>query len=286
MKNQELKNLIANIIKAVKQGENSVLVTADSITEEEIEKIRRETGISNIKNIAPYYTGTTFGKAEEYEKFMSAAVESSINKFTHKTVFHADGSLGVKTERSPLFVVIYATNGQISHPKKPTAEFASLKRYLPSFYYHRNKTSSIVFAETAQYIKPSDFYTPCFKLEDITLDELYADLEEIGTKDVGDGILHLFQSKKYPFMYKFYEEQKYGSYDHEAGYHWSSNSATINAAFGTKIMEVTIYDKPFSACVCAMAADKVAELIPSEYEIVKDEVHGETVYKMKKANNQ
>lgn len=281
MKNQELKNLIANITKAVKQGENSVLVTADSITDEEIQEIREKTGIKNIKNIAPYYSGSA-SEREECEKFMAAAVESSMNKFAHKTVFHADGSIGMRTERLPFFVVIYASNGQISCRKKPTAETDSLKRYLPSFYYRRNKTSGIVFTQTAQYIKPSDFYTPCFRLEDIALDELYADLGEIGTKDVGDGILHLFQSKKYPFMYKFYEEQKYGSYDHEAGYHWSSNSATINAIFGTNIMEVTIYDKPFSASVCAMAADKVAELIPPEYEIVKDEVHGETVYKMKK----
>lgn len=141
----------------------------------------------------------------------------------------------------------------------------------------------LIFKEAKQYIQPSNFYDPCFKLVGITLDELYADLEEIGTKDMGDGVLHLFQSKKNPYMYQFYNEQKEDSYEHKAGYHWSSRSSVINAAFGTKIMEVTIYAWPSLSYDCAMAVDKVAELIPPEYEIVEIERHGELTYKIKKA---
>ena len=284
---KNLKELIANIIKAVNGGENTVLVIVDSITEEEIKEIHEKTGIKNIKDITPYYRRQTVGKTEEYEKFLTAAFDSHINKFIYKSVFLEDGSIGTRMERLPLYVVIYTTDWQRSYREKSISNLNTLKRHLPSFYYRTKKTSKIVFTEAVQYIRPSDFYSPYFRLEDITLDELYADLEEIGTKDVGDGVLHLFQSKKNPYMYRFYKEQKEDSYDHPAGYHWSSRSAVINAAFGTKIMEVTICETPYSQCTCAIAADKVAELIPFDYEIVEVEEHGELVYEMKKkANNQ
>ena len=83
-------------------------------------------------------------------------------------------------------------------------------------------------------------------------------------------------------MYQFCKEQKEDSYDHRAGYRWSSRSSVINAAFGTKIMEVTICENPFLPCACAMAVDKVAELIPSEYELVEVEIYGEMYFKMRK----
>jgi hypothetical protein len=45
-------------------------------------------------------------------------------------------------------------------------------------------------------------------------------------------------------------------------------------------MEVTIIEN-FSLYSCAMAADKVAELIPPEYKIVEVERHGELHFEMK-----
>jgi len=128
--------------------------------------------------------------------------------------------------------------------------------------------------------EPWNSYTPTFKLEGITLDELYSDLEEIASKESEESILRLFQSKNHPYFYHFYAEQKYDTWEHKAGYRWSSRASAVNEAFGTKIMEVTIIEN-FSLYSCAMAADKVAELIPPEYKIVEVERHGELHFEMK-----
>jgi hypothetical protein len=129
-------------------------------------------------------------------------------------------------------------------------------------------------------LEPWNSYTPTFKLEGVTLDELYSDLEEIASKESEESILRLFRSKNHPYFYYFYAEQKHDTWEHKAGYHWSSRASAVNEAFGTKIMEVTIIEN-FSLYSCAMAADKVAELIPPEYKIVEVERHGELHFEMK-----
>lgn len=145
----------------------------------------------------------------------------------------------------------------------------------------------LIFREAVQYIRPSDSYTPIFDVEG-DYHEFYEDMEEVGRigKPEDAGILYLERSKSHPAFVHFGYIQNHDSYDHKAGYVWSSRPGVINAAFGTNLIGVTIYASPYLPCSCAVDADYISALIPSEYTIVRVEEDGEVEYLMKKARKE
>ena len=143
----------------------------------------------------------------------------------------------------------------------------------------------LIFKGVIQYTQPSEFYTPIFDVEG-DYHEFYEDMEEVGRigKPEDAGTLYLERSRKYPAFVHFGYIQSHDSYEHKAGYVWSSRPGVINNAFGTKLTSVTIYESEYLPCSCAVDADYIAKLIPPEYEIVEVDDYGETVYKMKLKN--
>lgn len=276
MEYNNLISLIAAIKRAVNNGEKSICVYANAITEEEVEKIRQETGIENVKNVTPYFDcnmSLTSKEKEDYEKFIKTAFD--VNRQAHYDCY---GKLMEKEPKKlPSSVVVIYIPNWCSRVNRTDIRRQDLG-ILPSLVYQKEL---ITFKEAIQ--RPSsDFYDPSFKLNDIKLMELYSDSEEVCRKDMGNGILRLFRSRGNPYMYYYFEEQKYDSCDHKKGYPWATRASVINATFNVKVMEVTVYDGPSSAHSCAMSVDKARELIPSAYELVEVEDQGEVVYKMRK----
>lgn len=108
----------------------------------------------------------------------------------------------------------------------------------------------------------------CYRLELVTDDELpnYSTYEEIGRKECFEGSrkygeLFLMKSSEDPRLYAFgfneFEDGKLSSY------HWSSNSDSINRAFGTNLIEVCINNNGW----IAMDKKEVEAFLPEGYKI-------------------
>lgn len=137
------------------------------------------------------------------------------------------------------------------------------------------------FKRACQYVFPSDVRVASFDVVGGKLEDFSRDMELIGSKNVdSNGRLELYRSKTYKWYYRYRLTQLRPDWEHEAGYVWSSRASLVNKIFGTKISEIVIYENPCMPCSCSIDADELSALLPAEYEVRRNDRHGEISYEV------